>query len=71
MGILKRVAPRIRKGLSPSVVRLLTGEKEPVVVAHQAEKVHLEPAHLAGGAKKQVDRRLKNRVKRVASKRSS
>ena len=69
MGVLKRVNPRIRKGLSANAVRLLTGEPAPKVKVHQVEKVYVEPEHHTRSAKKQVNRRLNERARRRTAKR--
>lgn len=69
MGILTRVDPRLRKGLSAVVVRLLTGEPEPEAQVHEAKKVVVEAAHYHKAAKLQVTRRLRSNVKKRKAKR--
>jgi hypothetical protein len=64
MGLLKQVDPRIRAGLSPTAVRLLTGEPEPARPVHEAAQLHVEPAHLEATAQAQLRSRLKGRRKK-------
>jgi hypothetical protein len=64
MGLLTRINPAIRAGLSAQTVRLITGEPEPEVQAYKAEKVVVETAHYHKAAQLQVSRILKDRQRR-------
>jgi hypothetical protein len=63
MGLLDRIAPHIRKGLSPSAVRLLTGEPEPELPIIMTDRAQVPAENYTLAAKKQVSQRIKARRK--------
>ena len=69
MGVLSRVKPSIRAGLSANAVRLLTGEPEPVAPVYMTKTVQSEPAHHQKSAQAQLNRRLNDRVRKRTAKR--
>ena len=69
--LLKRVKPRVRKGLTASAIRLITREPEPPAKARQTEKVVVSTEHHQRSTKAQLDRRLKNRKRKRTAKHRS
>ena len=71
MSILDHLAPELRRGLSVTAIRLLTGEPEPPAPPIAAEKVVVPPEHYQLAARHQLEARLrKERRKRQPKRRN-